>query len=56
MANLLNLQMPPFDPDVDVEASFTPKWRLWVADFQTFLVTDTKRQKAMLLFLSGPQV
>ncbi len=56
MANLLNLQMPPFDPDVDVGASVAPKWRLWVADFQTFLVTDTKHQQAMLCFLSGPQV
>eukprot|EP00794_Sanderia_malayensis_P012502 gene12502-biopygen9964 len=52
--------MPPFDPDVDVGASVAPKWKLWVAYFTTFLmandITDTKRQRAMLLFMSGPRV
>ena len=60
MANNLNLHMPPFDPDMDVGASVAPKWKLWVADFGTFLVandiTDPKRQRAMLLFMAGPRV
>ena len=60
MAHNFALHMPPFDPDADVGASVAPKWKLWVSDFTTFLVahdiTDPKRKRALLLFLTGPRV
>ena len=56
----LTLQMPPFDPDSDIGASVAPRWKTWVADFQTYLVanaiTDNKRKKALLLYVAGPRV
>ena len=56
----LTLQMPLFDPDSDIGASVAPRWKTWVADFQTYLVanaiTDNKRKKALLLYLAGPRV
>ena len=56
----LTLQMPPFDPDSDIGASVAPRWKTWVADFQTYLVanaiTDNKRKKTLLLYLAGPRV
>ena len=52
--------MPPFDPDSDIEARVAPRWKTWVADFQTYLVAnaikDIKRKKALLLYLAGPRV
>ena len=60
MANNFTLHMPPFNPDTDIGASIAPKWKLSVCDFKAFLVandiTDTKHQRAMLLFLAGPGV
>ena len=60
MANNFTLHMPSFNPATDIGASIATKWKLWVCDFNTFLVandiTDTKLQRAMLLFLAGPRV
>ena len=60
MANNFTLHMPPFDPDTDIGASVAPRWKLWVCDFNTFLIandiTAAKRKRAMLLFLAGPRV
>ena len=60
MAHNFPLHLSPFDPDADVGVSVTPKWKLWVCDFNTFLVandiTDPKRNRALLLFLAGPRV
>ena len=60
IATTFTLHMPPFDPDTDISASVAPRWKLWVCDFNTFLVandiTAAKRKRAMLLFLAGPRV
>ena len=60
MANNFTLHMSRFNPDTHIGASVAPNWKLWVNDLNTFLVandiTDTKRQRAMLLFLAGPRV
>ena len=52
--------MPPFDPDIDVGASAAPKWKVWLEDFEMFLVakgiTDTTRKQALLLYQAGPRV
>ena len=49
-----------FDPDSDTGASVAPRWKIWIADFQTYLVanaiTDNKRKKALLLHLAGPRI
>ena len=60
VANNFTLHLPPFNPYTDIGASVAPQWKLRVCDFNTFLVvngiTDTKRQRAMLLSLAGPRV
>ena len=52
--------MPQFDPDVDVGASVGPRWRIWLEDFETFVVanaiTDDTRKRALLLYQAGPRV
>ena len=59
MATLVQ-SMPPFDPDADVGASVGPRWRIWLDDFETFVVanaiTDDTRKRALLLFQAGPRV
>eukprot|EP00794_Sanderia_malayensis_P021135 gene21135-23211_t len=59
MATLVQ-SMPPFDPDVDVGSSVGPRWRIWLDDFETFVVanaiTDDTRKRALLLFQAGPRV
>ena len=41
-------------------ASVAARWKLWLRDFDTFLVAsgirDAKRQKALLLYQAGPKV
>ncbi len=60
MANNLLWHLPTSDPDTDFGISLAPRWKTWVADFQTYLiandVADPKRKRAMLLFLAGPRV
>ena len=57
---MLVQSMPPFDPDVDVGASVGPRWRIWLEDFETFVVanaiTDDTRKRALLLYQAGPRV
>ena len=57
----VNLQpVPEFIPDAELGASLATRWRLWLRDFDTFLlasgITDAKRQKALLLYQAGPRV
>ena len=53
--------MPEFNPrDAELGASVATRWKNWVADFDIFLlasgVTDTKRQRALLLYQAGARV
>ena len=52
--------MPEFNPDAEVGASVATRWTTWLSDFEMFLlasgITDTKRQRALLLYTAGPRV
>ena len=52
--------MPPYDPDAEIGASVGPRWKVWLQDFETFLVgndiTDNKRKRALLLYQAGSRV
>ena len=57
----INLQpVPPFAVDAEIGLSLASRWKLWLRDFDTFLlasgITDKKRQRALLLYQAGPQV
>ena len=57
----INLQpVPPFAVDAEIGLSIASRWKLWLRDFETFLlasgITDKKRQRALLLYQAGPQV
>ena len=61
MAHSLPIRpMPEFNPDAELGASVATRWKNWVADFDMFLlasgVTDTKRQRALLLYQAGARV
>ena len=57
---MLVQSMPPFDPDADVAASVGPRWRIWLEDFESFVVangiTDDTGKRALLLYQAGPRV
>ena len=38
MATNLVQSMPPFDPDTEIGALVAPKWKVWLEDFEMFLV------------------
>ena len=52
--------MPPFDPDVEIGINLAPKWKVWLEDFQMYLVasgvTDKTKKRALLLYQAGPRV
>ena len=52
--------MPPFDPDTDLGADLAARWRIWLDDFNTYLVasniTNDKRKRALLLYQAGSRV
>ena len=57
----MNLQpVPEFVPDADIGASLATRWRLWLQDFNTFIlasgIRDAKRKKALLLYQAGPRI
>ena len=57
----VNLQpVPEFVPDADVGASLATRWRLWLQDFNTFIlasgIRDAKRKKSLLLYQAGPRI
>ena len=59
MATLMVQPMPPFDPDAEIGTNVAPRWKIWLEDFQTYLVAngimDKKRQRALLLYQAGPR-
>ena len=52
--------MPEFNPNTALGASVATRWKNWISDFDMFLVasgiTDTKRQRALLLYQTGARV
>ncbi|CAB4039302.1 Hypothetical predicted protein [Paramuricea clavata] len=52
--------MPPFDPDNEIGTNLAPKRKIWIEDFQMYLVatgiTDKERQRALLLYQAGARV
>lgn len=46
--------VPPFDPDADVRASVGPGWRIWLEDYETFVIANAinydSRKRALLLY------
>ena len=52
--------MPPFDPDAEIGVNLAPKWKIWLQDFEMYLVasgvTDKKKKRALLLYQAGPRV
>ena len=60
MATTLVNPMPPFDPDAEIGVNFAPKWKIWLQDFEMYLVasgvTDKKKKRALILYQAGPRV
>ena len=60
MATPLVQGLPPFDPDLGIGASVGPRWRTWLADFETFVIanyiTNDKKKRALLLYQAGSRV
>ena len=52
--------MPPVDPDTDIGASVAPKWKVWLEDFEMFLVanriTNATQKRALLLYQADHRV
>ena len=52
--------LPPFYPDITNGASVGPRWKTWLADFETFVIvndiTDDKRKRALLLYQASSRV
>ena len=52
--------MPPFDPDTDLGADLAARWKIWLDDFNTYLVasniTNDIRKRALLLYQAGSRV
>ena len=51
--------MPPFDPHTE-SSSLTTRWEQWLKRFHIYLragkITDKTQQRALLLYMAGPQV
>jgi hypothetical protein len=59
MATSLVDPMPTFDLDVEIGIKLAPKWKIWLEDFQMYLVTNSvadKNKKRALLLYQGPCV
>ena len=60
MATTLVNPIPPFDPGAEIGVNLAPKWKIWLQDFEMYLVasgvTDKKKKKALLLYQAGPRV
>eukprot|EP00794_Sanderia_malayensis_P000736 gene736-biopygen16 len=52
--------VPEFQPDAELGASLSSKWRTWLSDFEMFLtasgITNATRKRALLLYLAGSRV
>ena len=60
MASISLQPVRPFAVDAEIGLSLASHWKLWLRDFDTFLlasgITDKKRQRALLLYQVGPHV
>ena len=60
LASISLQPVPPFVVDAEIGLSLASRWKLWLSDFETFLlprgITDKKCQRALLLYQDGPQV
>ena len=52
--------LPEFSPDAEIGSSLAAKWKLWMEDFEMFIlasgITDPKRKRALLLYQAGQRV
>jgi hypothetical protein len=52
--------LPEFSPDAEIGSSLAAKWKLWIEDFEMFIlasgITDPKRKRALLLYQAGHRV
>ena len=52
--------LPEFSPDAEIGSSLAAKWKLWMEDFEMFIlasgITDSKRKRALLLYQAGQRV
>ena len=52
--------LPEFLPDAEIGSSLAAKWKLWMEDFEMFIlasgITDPKRKRALLLYQAGQHV
>ena len=60
LASISLQPVPPFVVDAEIGLSLASRWKLWLSDFETFLLprgnTAKKCQRALLLYQDGPQV
>ena len=60
MATTLVNPMLPFDPDAEIGVNLAPKWKIWLQDFEMYLVasgvTDKKKKRALILYQAGTRV
>ena len=49
-----------FSPEAEICSSLAAKWKLWMEDFEMFIlasgITDPKRKRALLLYQAGQRV
>ena len=52
--------LPEFSPDAEIGSSLAAKWKLWMEDFEMFILasgmTDPKWKRALLLYQAGQRV
>ena len=52
--------MPEFNPDTEVGASLTTRWKKWLTDFDMYLtasgIKTNTRKRALLLYQAGARV
>ena len=60
MASLNVLPLPEFNPDIDIGLSISKRWEKWQREFSMYVeangITDTTRQRALLLYMVGGRV
>ena len=56
MATPLVRGLPSFDPDIGIVASVGPRWRKWLADFETFVIANDITSDKRKLHQAGSRV
>ena len=53
-------QMPPFDPDSHIGGNIGPKWKIWLKNFEMYIIangiTAKAKKRALLLYQAGARV